>query len=935
MITTDASVFEIQPAAFTYPKNQADLLSRVRQALGEKQPITPRAGGTSLGGQAIGPGLLLDVSKHLTRILDFRPEAKEVVVEPGVIQDDLNDYVKSAGLRFAPDTSTSNRAMIGGMIGNNSCGAYSVYYGTTRDHVKSVNLILADGNEVTFDDLSDEQLQHKQSLDTLEGQIYRDVVALLHEHGPAILDAYPDVSIIRRTTGYALDVLYREHRPFNPEGKPFNLTPLICGSEGTLGFITQATLRLVDLPKHNQVFCAHFDCMDTAMRSVPDFLPRNPAAIELIDKPTLDGTRNNRDQTRNRFWVEGDPEAVLVVELFDDDAERLQQRLTEGAQWMQNQGAYACPIIDPADTGKVWNLRKAGLGLLMGKPTRKKAVAVIEDAAVPVASLPDFYRETQAIMSDLGIGCVYYGHASVGLIHVRPEIDLATDEGRKQFQTVAERSSQLVKKYRGAISGEHGDGRIRAPFIREQLGDDVYQHLVDFKAIFDPNYLFNPGVIIGEAPITQNLRSDRQPIVNLTPGYDWQADLSLMDAVEKCNGAGACRKSAGRGTMCPSYQATREENYSTRGRANLLRRALTEPNPIQALKAPELRDALELCLGCKACQSECPASVDMARLKSEMLYQTRPFSFSRLSIRYYGLLMQAGAWLPGLYNWVQGLSPVKKLMGVDTRRTLPQMQSQPLSRWWRQARESFDSAATPTERPTIWVLVDLYSHYQEPAIGQAALTFLKQAGYAVKPIFLKHSPRALLSQGLISEAKKALADTRDALSHVRDKDRIVGLEPSDTLVWRDEAKDLITPASHQAWSFSQVKLFEELVLDLHQQWPFDFQTVPQKAWLHVHCHQKSISDAGDASKALALIPGLDLQVIASGCCGMSGEFGYKHYDVSYKIAQQAILPTLNNADGDDWVIATGTSCRHQVADFAQRHALHPAQVFLRALADPA
>ncbi|WP_019895663.1 FAD-binding and (Fe-S)-binding domain-containing protein [Hydrogenovibrio halophilus] len=932
MITTDASVFEIQPAAFTYPKNQADLLSRVRQALGEKQPITPRAGGTSLGGQAIGSGLLLDISKHFTRILDFRPEDREVVVEPGVIQDDLNDYVRSAGLRFAPDTSTSNRAMIGGMIGNNSCGAYSVYYGTTRDHVKSVNMILADGHEVTFRDLTAEELQQKQALDTLEGEIYREVLALLTQHGAAIVDAFPDASIIRRTTGYALDVLYRDHQPFNPNGKPFNLTPLICGSEGTLGFITQATLNLVDLPQHSQVFCAHFDCMDTAMRSVPDFLPRNPAAIELIDKPTLDGTRNNRDQTRNRFWVQGDPEAVLVVELFDDNPERLRQRLHDGADWMREQGAYACPIIETADTAKVWNLRKAGLGLLMGKPTRKKAVAVIEDAAVPVASLPDFYRETQAIMSDLGLGCVYYGHASVGLIHVRPEMDLATEEGRKHFQTVAERSSQLVKKYRGAISGEHGDGRIRAPFIREQLGDAVYQHLVDLKAIFDPNFLFNPGVIIGEAPITANLRADRQPIVDLTPGYDWQADLSLMDAVEKCNGAGACRKSAGRGTMCPSYQATREENYSTRGRANLLRRALTEPNPIQALKAPELRDALELCLGCKACQSECPASVDMARLKSEMLYQTRLFSLSRLSIRYYGLLMQAGALLPGLYNWVQDRSLVKKLMGVDTRRPLPRLQAQPLSRWWqKQARKT---STASDDRPVIWVLVDLYSHYQEPAIGQAALSFLSQSGYQVKPVFLKHSPRALLSQGLIPAAKTALKDTCQALADVRKEDRIVGLEPSDTLVWRDEAKDLIAPANDQAWSFSQVQLFEELVLDLHQQWPFAFQPLPRKVWLHVHCHQKSISDAADAQSALSLIPELELKVIASGCCGMSGEFGYKHYDVSHKIANQAILPALESADSEDWVVATGTSCRHQMADFAQRNALHSAQVFLSALNPP-
>lgn len=927
MISTDASVYEIFPEDFIYPKDTATLQARVQAALKARQPITMRAGGTSLGGQAIGSGVLIDISKHLTHILDYRPELKEVDVEPGVIQDDLNDFIKQDNLRFAPDTSTSNRAMIGGMIGNNSCGSYSVYYGTTRDHVKSVEVILADGNLVKFEDLNAEALHEKLSQQTLEGSIYRTVIEMLETHGSAIVEAFPDQSIVRRTTGYALDVLYRQYQPFNPDGKPFNLTPLICGSEGTLGVITKATLKLVDLPKHRQLFCAHFDSILTAMEVVPQYLAFKPAAIELIDKATLDGTKNNSAQTQNRFWVEQDPQAVLVVELFDEEAEALQKRLKNDQAWMLKQGAYACPIIETKDSGKVWNLRKAGLGLLMGKPTRQKAVAVIEDAAVPVVDLPAFYQDTQALMAELGIGCVYYGHASVGLIHVRPEIDLATDEGKQLFQTVAERSAALVKKYRGAISGEHGDGRIRAPFIRQQLGDAVYQHLVTLKRTFDPQNLFNPGVIIGNAPITENLRANRQPIQLLNAGYDWTRDLSLMDAVEKCNGAGACRKSAGNGVMCPSYQATREENYSTRGRSNLLRRALTEPNPLTALKQPELQDALSLCLGCKACKSECPASVDMARLKSEVLYQVNDFSFSRLSIQFYGRIMKMGAMLPSLYNGVQNLGVVKRLMGVDSRRTLPQLAKQSAAKWL--AGQPAPKASSENTK-TVWLLLDLYVQYQEPNIAQAAIQSLQALGLKVKPILLGSSPRALLSQGLLNEAKTALTQIQQQLAQVSADDFIVGIEPSDTLVWRDEAIDLVTE-NDQAWSFSSVLLFEELILQLNQTQALNFQPLRKTAWLHVHCHQKSLAKPDDVAKALQLIPELRVNTIQSGCCGMSGEFGYKNYDISHKIASQTLLPTLKKAEQQDLVVATGTSCRHQIEDFAEKQGLHPAEIFWMAL----
>ncbi|BCN93941.1 oxidoreductase [Thiomicrorhabdus immobilis] len=945
-IFNDASKYEIYPVEVRAPATQAELVRFVSDSLIMHRSITMRAGGTSLGGQAIGSGVVIDVSKHLTNIVDYQPDLHEITVEPGVIQDDLNDFVKADGLKFAPDTSTSNRAMIGGMIGNNSCGSYSVYYGTTREHVKALEVILVDGSEAYFGPLTAQQLHNKLNQQDFEGSIYRTVVRLLETHGKQILEHFPHPSIKRRNTGYALDELYRHHQPFNPNGKPFNLAPLICGSEGTLAVVKTATLNLVVQPKHRQLLCAQFDSIETAMKAVSHLLEFAPAAIELIDKATLDGTKANIQQQQNRFWIEDDPQAVLVCEWFAEDLNHLNHQMLTYQAWLLEHGAYASPIIDAKQAAKVWEVRKAGLGMLMGKVTRKKAVAVIEDAAVPVKNLFDYFSDVQALMAELEVGCVYYGHASVGLIHIRPELDLATEEGKQLFRTIAERNSKLVKKYRGAISGEHGDGRIRAPFIKEQVGEQVYAYLLELKRAFDPHNLLNPGVIIGDMPITQNLRADRQPQQLIETKFDWSSDLSLMDAVEKCNGAGACRKSAGRGVMCPSYQATREENYSTRGRSNLLRFALTEPNPLKALSQTELQDALEMCLGCKACKTECPANVDMAKLKAEVLYQTQGVSLSNWLFAHYGsILKQAQNW-PATFNWVQSRSTIKALMGVDKRRTLPKAHSSNLAEWWDyfsyQATRQTQSNQVKTK---VWVLCDLFSQYQEPRVGQAVLEVLHKLGLEVVPVYLEHSPRALISKGLLKHARKALLATIYAMEDYQSQDLIVGIEPSELLVWRDEAKDLLSNIvfeGNQAWlnqadlnisqGLANILSFEELILKLNKLGCLPaLNALDKTLWLHVHCHQKALAKPIDSKNALELIPGLQVKMIPSGCCGMSGEFGYKHYEVSKSIANQVLLPTLEQAQSDDLIVATGTSCRHQLEELGQYKSMHIAQVFAMAL----
>ncbi|GKT12662.1 MAG: hypothetical protein ISEC1_P1641 [Thiomicrorhabdus sp.] len=952
-VLTDASVFELQALQVLTPSSLDQLVANVTQSLLSNSPLTLRAGGTSLGGQAIGSGTIVDVSKYLNNIIDYRPELKEIVVEPGVIQDDLNDFVKADGLKFAPDTSTSNRAMIGGMIGNNSCGSYSVLYGTTREHVKSVDVILSDGSEVTFADLSAKALQEKLKLQTLEGEIYRFVVDLLNRAGEQILEAFPHSSIKRRNTGYALDELYCHHQPFNPLGKPFNLTPLICGSEGTLCVIKQATLNLVDMPKHRKLICAHYDSVEAALEQVPELLAFNPAAIELIDKTTLDSTKGNLQQQKNRFWINGDPGAVLVIELFDEETDCLNERIASQLAWLQSSdrssSAYAAPVVDSKEAAKVWAIRKAGLGLLMGKVTRQKAVAIVEDAAIPVDKLPDYYRDVEALMAELQIGCVYYGHASVGLIHVRPELDLATDKGRELFQIIGSRVSSLVKSYRGALSGEHGDGRIRAPYLPEQFGREVYGYLVALKQVFDPNNLLNPGVIIGDASVIENLRSDRKGQQVFKTGFDWQDQISLLDAVEKCNGAGACRKSVGSGVMCPSYQVTRDDHYSTRGRSNLLRVALTENDPLKALSSAELQDALELCLSCKACRSECPASVDMAKLKAEVLYQTNKHngSLSRLSIKHYGRLLALGAQWPNLFNRVQNLPLVKSLMGVDARRTLPLVHHFDLKKWWLQQSLLLEKQSDTKPQQTVWLLCDLFSQRQEPEVGKAALSCLHKLGYQIKPIYMKHSPRALISQGLLDEAKSALLGMLNQLSTLKEGDLVVGIEPSELLVWRDEVKSLlkqtnyseqggVTPLVDWLQQSKPVLSFEELFLKLSQDQALPdlkaiSQQATQKVWLHVHCHQKSLAQANDSKIALELIPNLDIEVIPTGCCGMSGDFGYKHFDISKKIAEQVLLPSLEKSQENDLIVATGTSCRSQIKDLAQKPSLHIVQLLDQAL----
>ena len=919
LITTDASIFEIEPKEVIYPNNRNDLIHSIRTLLREKQIFTMRAGGTSIGGQAIGKGVLVDISKYLTNIIDFRENKKEIVVEPGVIQDDLNFFLKPYNLKFAPDTSTSNRAMIGGMIGNNSCGSYSVFYGTTRDHVKSVEVLLSDGSLVEFKELTEKELSHKLSLQSLEGNIYRFVVNLLSSNQQTILEAFPDKSLIRRNTGYALDELLRKYQPFNPNGKNFNLAPLICGSEGTLGVVVSAKLRLVSLPKCRELLVAHFDSDEQSLGLIERLLKFNPSAIEYIDKPTLDASKNNTEQQKNRAWIDGNPESVLIIEFFADTSKEVNSIVAECQTMLLLNGAYNAKLINQNDRNKVWEVRKAGLGLLMGKVGPKKAVAIIEDAAVPVKNLYSYCQEVRSLMQSYGINAVYYGHASVGLIHIRPELNLSNTQDQRKMYGIAKDISKIVKKYHGSLSGEHGDGRIRSPFLKEQFGEVVYKYFVDLKHIFDPNNLFNPDVILSDKSILKNLR----PVVSqqgLSTAFDWKDDLSFYYAAEKCNGAGVCRKTTG-GIMCPSYRATRSEEFSTRGRANLLRKALSSENPIKSLKSGELKKALSLCLSCKACKNECPANVDMARLKSEYLFQiTGIGSYIRSwHIKNLGNILKIGSKVPGVFNFLQSSYLGMKLIGFE--RQPPLLKKESLSAWWNESKPKKRNHVT-----TVWVIVDIFTQYYDINIGKDVLNFLKMCNVNINVIFPRNSIVAMISHGFLNEARNTLKLLHSQLGNVTKNDLIVGIEPSEVLVWRDEAKSLVTD------KLPNVLLFEELLLKLKQLGVLPkFNALNSKVWVYEHCHQKSLTETCNLTKSLGLIPKLKIEVINGGCCGMAGEFGYKHLKVSESIAHNSLNNYMEKIQDQDILIVTGSSCRKQILDVFKTRSIHLPRLFIESI----
>lgn len=940
LYATDASIYEEIPLGVAFPRSVADIRLLVERAKYEGFSITARSAGTSLAGQATGAGVIMDVSRYMTQIRRVDPEKRMAHVQPGVIRDSLNLESGKFGLQFGPDTSTTNRCMIGGMIGNNSCGSFSIKYQTTREHTLAIEAVLSDGSLAHFHPLTQAELDEKLSLKSLEGEIYREMLDLLKENRDRILEHYPHPEIPRRNTGYALDRLC-EMDPVTPGGRPFNLAELLCGSEGTLALTASARVKLVPVSKYKILLIPQFYSLHEAMLATVEAVKWNPSAVELVDHFILDATKGNIEQKRNRFFIDGDPACLLIIQFEGNNPAEIEEQAAGLALKLKELGlGYAHPYFSEKDRmERVWNLRKAGLGLLMGLGTDSRSPTFVEDTAVRVEDLPNYVLDFQKILDKYETPCVFYAHASVGELHLRPMMDLTRSEGVRKMKEMALEVAHLVKQYRGSLSGEHGDGRARSPYIEIVLGSEMMPLLERVKEIWDPENRFNPGKIIRPKPIDIDLRfslSYKSPAVPTT--FKWRTTGGFAGAVELCNGAGVCRKLAeSGGTMCPSYHATRDEKDSTRGRANLFRQLFSGKQK-EAFESEELKEALELCLSCKACKSECPANVDMAKMKAEFTHGWHQANGITLSESFFGRpesLYPLASLFSGFSNkmlespWMK--KQLEKWVNVDSRRSLPKFASETFESWYRKNRSDLEVP----EGKKVVLLVDLFTNYHEPQTAIAAVTFLNHLGYNLIFPGVRATGRPQLSKGLLDDvASICNSNIRWLSPYASEGIPIVGLEPSELLTLRDEYLDLCeSDELADAVKISeQAYLWEEFIAtELAESGSI---TIGNGAtvMIHGHCHTKALVGNEPLVEALRLT-GFRPVELQTGCCGMAGSFGYQKdkYDLSMKIGEETLFPSLKGITPDMIVCAPGFSCRHQIADGTRKRALHPAKIMADAL----
>ncbi|MCC5938793.1 MAG: FAD-binding protein [Lunatimonas sp.] len=945
LYATDASVYREMPLAVAFPKNTKDIQRLIRFATEHKTSLIPRTAGTSLAGQCVGDGIVMDVSKHMNKILEFNKEEGWVRVQPGVVRNELNHFLKPHGYFFSPITSTASRAMIGGMVGNNSCGTTSIVYGSTREHTLSLNVVLSDGSEVEVKALTEGEFEQKCALDTLEGRLYRHMRDELGnpEVQSQIRENFPKPSIHRRNTGYAVDYLL-ESQEFSDKPAPFDFCKLLCGSEGTLAVTTEVKLHLDPLPDpHEIVVAAHFDSIHQSMKAAQVAMKHQPSAVELMDKIILDCTKENVEQSKNRDFVEGDPKAILMVEFRGKE---LSEAIIQGEQFIQSLKdaglGYAYPVIGPERTKSAWELRSAGLGLLANIPGDPKAVACIEDTAVDIEDLADYIDEFAEIMEGFGQSPVYYAHAGAGEIHLRPILDLKKADDVQKFYEISEASAKLVKKYRGSLSGEHGDGRVRAAFIPLMVGDANYALFKRIKEAWDPNHIFNPGKIVDAPPMNTSLRYE--PGME-TPEHQTMFDFSSVGGIlrmaEKCNGSGDCRKlpTTGGGTMCPSFQATRNERDTTRGRANTLREFLTNSTNENPFDHPEIKEVMDLCLSCKGCTSECPSNVDMATMKAEFqhqYYKAHGVPLRAKAFAYINQLNGIGSKIPGISNFFlsNSLSAglLKKVLGVASDRDLPKISHISLRAWYAKNYHSL-KGKTPSIK-TVYLFADEFTNHNDTEVGIKAIKLLRHLGYEVKMVDHPESGRGAISKGLLEYARKVADKNVAIFSKLVSADvPLVGIEPSAILSFRDEYPRLVS----KEWvnAAKKLKVYASLIDEFLAKEVVagnitedQFTEGELEILLHGHCHQKALSSVNFTSKLLSIPKNYSVTVIPSGCCGMAGSFGYEeeHFKLSMQIGEMVLFPAVRKAGDQVAIAAPGTSCRHQIADGTGKKALHPVEI---------
>ncbi len=948
LYATDASAYREMPLAVTIPRTEQDLKTLIAFARDNGVSLIPRTAGTSLAGQVVGGGIVVDVSKHFNKILEINAKEGWVRTQPGVVRDELNMAVREHGLYFGPETSTANRAMVGGMVGNNSCGSNSVVYGSTREHLLEVKALLADGTEAVFS--ATNYVPRLAQMPGLSGEIYRKTLDILSnpENQAEIRKNFPKKSIERRNTGYALDQLLN-CAPFTPDGPDFNMCRLIAGSEGTLCLLTEIKLNLVPLPPKTQgLLCAHFNTIDETLRATIIALKYQPQAVELIDSYVLECAATNAEQRQNAFFVkdkeDGSYPAILVVDLSRETQAEVEKLAAELEADFRAAGlGFHFPLLFGDDTKKIWTLRKAGLGLLANIPGDEKAVAVIEDTAVDVLDQPDYIRDFNEILHKHNMSAVHYAHAGSGELHLRPIINLKTQEGHRQFRMIAEEIATLVKKYDGSLSGEHGDGRLRAEFIPQMVGPHNYALFKEIKGVWDPRNIFNPGKIVDAAPMDTFLRYEANQSNPEFKTYFRFGDQTILQHAEQCNGSGDCRKTQlSGGTMCPSYMATRNEKETTRARANILREMLTRSPKDNRFDHEEIKEVYDLCLACKGCKGECPSNVDVAKLKMEFLQQyhdTHGVPLRSWLVGNFSKMTGIASYVPWAYNLVFKNAPLRRIanrvVGFHPDRTMPLLRGETLLGWFRKEGKKGNPATTDQK---VYLFCDEFTNYSDVEIGKKAVWTLQKLGYEVEIPDHAPSGRPQLSKGLLKDAKKIAEQNILALKDLISHDTpLVGIEPSAILTFRDEYPDLVSDdLVEAAKALAQNALqFDEFIareIDLKKISPKRFTQEKRTIKLHGHCQQKAIASMVPTKKMLSLPENYSVQLIPSGCCGMAGSFGYEaeHYDLSMQIGELVLFPAVRQQPEEVIIAAPGTSCRHQIHDGTGRKALHPAEVLFEA-----
>ena len=938
LYATDASHYQVQPLGVVIPKTTEDLTVTVQIASELGIPITARGAGTSLSGQAIGPGVVIDCSKYLNRIGSVDVSGHRVRVQPGVVLEQLNREVAPFGLMFGPEVATASRATLGGMIGNNSAGSRSIINGRTVDHVHSLSAILSDGSRAEFGSLTSAEHERKRELRTREGDAYRAADRAVRENEAEIVARTPKIQ--RKVSGYNLLALLagdRSQEPGDKKSAPVSrllspgLVPLLVGSEGTLALIAEAELNLIPRPKHRGLLVPQFSSLAAALDALDACLELGPSAVELLDRMLIDLARAQRSLKNTMAAIRGQPEAIFMVEFSSDDATDVSYRVYELERRLRGIPGLiaAVPALDAETRDPLWSLREAALPLLFGMVGDRKPVTFVEDCAVAPERLPEFAARFRETLHKHGTDGAFYGHASVGCLHIRPVLNLHDPSDVIKMRSIMNDITDLVLSFGGSLSGEHGDGMVRSEWNRKMFGPVMYEAFRQVKRGFDPANVLNPGKVVDGPAMEENFRvPPGRPLPEVLTAFDYSAQGGFFRSIELCNGVGVCRKTQG-GAMCPSYRATRDEKDTTRARANALRISLDQPSA--DIGQRWVKEVMDLCLSCKACKSECPSNVDMAKLKAEFLnayYATRMRPLGHLLVKNVHTLSPLAANWAGFGNWLARRPWVRRAMesmaGFDRRRSLPELHRDHFRRWF--ARSS--PARRVSKGKSVVLLDDCFTTFQEPQIGRAAVELLERAGHQVELAGICCG-RAMISKGFLKDARRLAREGIAKLDrYVIAGVPILGMEPSCLLTLADEWPELVPgPAAKRVAAASELaegwlaRQVRDNALSL------DVPDALGKALFHGHCHQNALVGVAGSIDALKLVPGLDLTVLDAGCCGMAGSFGYEkeHYDVSVAIANLALVPALK-AEPTATVIATGTSCRHQIRDLTGRVALHPLEV---------